>query len=187
MLRPMGAWILRFRWFKGLGTVFLTALSLIASGCASDALSLEPPNVVDVTPQPGILSIGGEAVQIDFYTQQTLPLGETGEIRQLDTAPLESIGLIIEKWNFSSAFDFSVTVTVPESTGRGIFTVELPIENEYERFIHSVNTSIQALQEKGVKVNTLFESYIDPLVGREMSLDEGRGKSNWQLRGRSPP
>ena len=45
-------------------------------------------------------------------------------------------------------------------------------ENEYERFINSVNTSIQALQKKGVKVNTLFESYIDPLVGREMSLDE---------------
>ena len=109
-------------------------LLLCFCGCASDALSIEPPNVIDVTPEPGIVSVG-ESVRIDFYPQTQLPEGENASNRTLDPSALAALGMVIERWVFEHAFDFSVSVVVSEQASTGLFTVEIPIANEYSDFI----------------------------------------------------
>jgi len=128
---------------RGVRRYWVAACCLWLLGCASEALSLEPPNVVEVTPQPSIIAIG-ESVTIDFYPQRALPEGELGPSRLLDPSPFEELGMVVEEWSFRTAFDFSVSLIVTEKVERGIFPIELSIENEYERFL--VRFSLQVTQ-----------------------------------------
>ena len=111
------------------------------SGCASDALSLDAPNIIDVTPQPSIVSIG-ESIRVDFYPQSDVADGAESGIRQLDTASIESLGILVDGWSFRSAFDFSISMSVSERAQTGIFQIEIPLTNEYERFVARFNLQV---------------------------------------------
>ena len=121
--------------------LILVFVALSVTGCASDALSIEPPNVINVTPQPSIVSVG-ESIRVDFYPQEAIPEGTESSIRQLDTTALEELGILIEGWNFRSAFDFSITMSISEQTKTGNFQLELPLSNEYERFVARFNLQV---------------------------------------------
>jgi len=115
--------------------------ALIASGCASDALSLEAPNIIDVTPQPSIISVG-ESIRVDFYPQSDVADGTESGIRQLETQSIESLGILVDGWSFRSAFDFSISLSVAEGAQTGIFQIEIPLTNEYERFVARFNLQV---------------------------------------------
>jgi hypothetical protein len=121
--------------------LILVFVALSVTGCASDALSIEPPNIINVTPQPSIVSVG-ESIRVDFYPQEAIPEGTESSIRQLDTTALEELGILIEGWNFRSAFDFSITMSISEQTKTGNFQLELPLSNEYERFVARFNLQV---------------------------------------------
>ena len=128
-----------------LGTMRRFALHIVllfwSLGCGSDALSIDAPNIIDVTPQPAIISVG-ESVRIDFYPQTALPTSETPENRQLDPSPLVDLGMDVESWVFRDAFDFSASVAVSEQASTGIFEVEFPISNEYADFTIRFNLQV---------------------------------------------
>ena len=98
-----------------------------------DAVSLSPPNVILMTAEPSIISIG-ETERIVLYAQSPLPEGIPGSVRSLYSDNLEAAGLTIVSWDFTDAFDISVTVEASQTAQLGTQLLDLPIENEYERF-----------------------------------------------------
>ena len=117
----------------GLSCCFLLLLSAV-SGCASNALSTEAPNVFNVTAQPSVLTTG-EAIRLDFYYSEDLPIGDDDRVRQLDPNALEELGISVLGWQFESAFRFFLDIEVSEQVEPDIYSIELPITNEFEQFV----------------------------------------------------
>ena len=107
---------------------------VLANACSSDAFSVDPPNIVLMTAQPSVLT-RGDTVMLDFYSTDSLPLGETEVARRLDTESLENIGLEVLGWQFRAAFEFSVEVSVPDAVSTGVYIVNVPIANEFADFV----------------------------------------------------
>ena len=131
MLRPM---LHQFPTLKHLKSCLITLLAFGFLGCASNALSTEAPNVFYVTAQPGVLTIG-ERTRIDFYYPEELPSGDDGLFRQLDPTALETLGISVLGWQFESSFRFFLEIEVSAQVDPKIYSIELPITNEFEQFI----------------------------------------------------
>ena len=116
-------------------------MSCTVSGCASNALSTEAPNVLNVTAQPSVLTTG-ETTRLDFYYSETLPLGDEQLGRQLDPSELEALGISVLGWQFESAFNFFLDIQVSEQVEPKIYSIELPITNEFEQFVVRFNLQV---------------------------------------------
>ena len=124
------------------GTGLFLTLSLY-SACSSDAFSIEAPSVVNMTAQPSVLT-RGETVVLDFYSTETLPVGQADFARRLDTESVENIGLEVLGWQFRAAFEFSIQVAVPDGVPTGVYNVEIPIANEFADFM--IQFQLQIIQ-----------------------------------------
>ena len=125
------------------GTSLFLAL-VLSSACSSDAFSIDPPNLIPMTAQPSVLT-SGDTVTLDFYSTDTLPVGEGDVARRLDTESLENIGLEVLGWQFRAAFEFRVEVAVPDGVPTGVYTVEVPIANEFADFMIQFQLQILSL------------------------------------------